>query len=34
MGPLSPDEIAWMKRIGAAARDRSWIGNAGPETNR
>lgn len=33
MGPLSPDEIAWMKRVGAAARGRSWIGNAGPATN-
>jgi hypothetical protein len=34
MGPLSPDEIAWMKRVGAAVARRGWAGGVGPATNR
>jgi aryl-alcohol dehydrogenase-like predicted oxidoreductase len=34
LGPLSPDEVAWMKRVGAAVRRRAWVGRTGPTTNR
>jgi len=33
LGPLSPDEIAWMKRVGLAVRRRGWIGGGGPAAN-
>jgi aryl-alcohol dehydrogenase-like predicted oxidoreductase len=30
LGPLSPDEIAWMKRVGVEARRRAWLGSNRP----
>ena len=34
LGPLSPEEIAWMKRVGVAVRRRGRVGGIGPTTNR
>jgi len=33
-GPLSPDELAWMTRVGQEVRRRAWLGGVGPATNR
>ena len=28
LGPLSPDEVAWMTRVGAEVRRRAWLGRS------
>jgi len=34
LGPMSPDELAWMTRVGQEVRRRAWLGGVGPATNR
>jgi aryl-alcohol dehydrogenase-like predicted oxidoreductase len=34
MGPMSPDELAWMRRVGEEVRRRAWLGGVGAATNR
>jgi aryl-alcohol dehydrogenase-like predicted oxidoreductase len=34
LGPMSPDELAWMTRVGREVRRRAWLGGVGPATNR
>lgn len=34
LGPLLPDEVAWMTRVGQEVRRRAWLGGVGPTTNR